>query len=237
MLTDYKKLEEDFKKLINKGKLSHAYLFFGGDRSDAQDKVVFAKSLANFLENGSFEEPKKLLTEALIIEKDEEGKIGIDAARNIKYFLYQKPVASKYRTLIVVGADALTQEAKNAILKIVEEPPESALIIFTVSQEDNLSPALKSRLQKIYFPPVARKQDSIGVNQRITNQRQSAFDIDEAAENIDDFFEDLIVKLKKDPIRNAKSLKAVLLYLTLIKQFNTNKRLQLRALEALLGNR
>lgn len=228
-MSNYKILQEDFKKLIERDKLSHAYLFFGGDRSDGKDKVIFAKSLANFLENGAFEEPEKLLTETLIIEKDEEGKIGIDAARNIRHFLYQKPVASKYRTLIVVGADALTPEAKNSILKIVEEPPASALIVFTVSQEDNLSPALKSRLQKIYFTP---KTDSPGR----TKARLTSTNIDEDAENIDNFFEDLIAKLRKDPVRNVKSLAAALRYLTLIKQFNTNKRLQLRALQSLLDS-
>ena len=234
---NYKMLQNDFQKLIKRDGLSHAYLFFGGDRSDDEDKVIFAKSLANFLENGAFGEPKKLLTEALIIEKDEEGKIGIDAARNIKHFLYQKPVASKYRTLIVVGADALTPEAKNSILKIVEEPPEPALIVFTVGQEDNLSPALKSRFQKIYFPLATRERNSISVNQRIINQRQSAFGINDAIdENIDNFFEDLIAKLRKDPMRNAKSLAAALRYLTLIKQFNTNKRLQLKALQTILDN-
>lgn len=227
MTTDGEQLKKDFISLIKRGRLSHAYLFFGGDRSDSKDKVIFAKSLANFLENGAFEEPKKLLTETLIIEKDEEGKIGIDEARNIRHFLYQKPVASKYRTLIVEGADALTQEAKNSILKIVEEPPESALIVFTVSQEDNLSPALKSRLQKIYFTP---KTDSLGR----TKTRLTSTEIDEPAENIDNFFEDLIANLRKDPIRNVKSLAAALRYLTLIKQFNTNKRLQIRALQFLL---
>ena len=50
------------------------------------------------------------------------------------------------------------------------------------------------------------------------------------------FFEDLIAKLRKDPMRNAKSLAAALRYLTLIKQFNTNKRLQLKALQTILDN-
>jgi DNA polymerase-3 subunit delta' len=123
----------------------------------------------------------------------------------------------------------LTQEAKNAILKVVEEPPESALIIFIVSQEDNLSPALKSRLQMIYFAP---KTDSSKTG---VKARMRPLTIDEAIDNIDVFFEDLIAKLRKDPIQNAESLRASLGRLTLIKQFNTNKRLQLRALRTLLN--
>ncbi len=228
-MSNYKILQDDFKNLISKDRLSHAYLFFGGDAGSEREKFSFAESLANFLENGIFEKPKKILTETLLIEKDEEGKIGIDAVRNIKHFLYQKPVASRYRTLIIGGADLLTQEAKNAILKIVEEPPESALIIFIVSQEDNLSPVLKSRLQRIYFAP---KTDSskTGVNARI---RPLA--IDEAIDNIDVFFEDLIAKLRKDPVKNMESLRAAFGRLTLIKQFNTNKRLQLRVLRTLLN--
>lgn len=227
-MINHQKLQKDFQKLIEKSRLSHAYLFFGGDAGSEREKLLFAESLANFLESGIFEKPKKLLTETLLIEKDEEGKIGIDAVRNIRHFLYQKPIASKYRTLIIGGADLLTREAKNAILKIVEEPPESALIIFIVNQEDNLSPALVSRLQRIYFAPKTDSSET-GVKAKIR-----PLTIEGATDDIDVFFEDLIAKLRKDPVKNVESLKASLGRLTLIKQWNTNKRLQLKSLLQIL---
>ena len=63
---------------------------------------------------------------------------------------------SAKRTVIVRNAEALTPEAQAACLKIVEEPPASALIIFTAASPEALFPPLASRLLKIYFPRMGR---------------------------------------------------------------------------------
>jgi hypothetical protein len=212
-----------FIQLINAGKLSQAYLFFGSGSNS------FAPALANFLERKVFELPAAILTELLVIEKDEKGIIGIDSVKPLKQFLYQKPIASKYRTCIVKEAENLTTEAQNAVLKIVEEPPSQSLIIFIANNEDNLLPTLVSRLQKIYFPQKATKKIRIKIND---------FRIDEIIDNepLEQFFESLIDAYKKDPVKNFKQLKEILKRLTLIKQFNTNRRLQLRVLKGLVKN-
>lgn len=237
----YNKLTNDFKQLIKNNKLSHAYLFFGGDE---KEKFVLARSLANFLENGVFEHQDKLLRETLIIPPDEKGIIGIDCVRSLKYFLWQKSVNSARRIVIVKDSWNLTFEAQNAVLKIVEEPPESALIIFIAKTIDDLLPVLNSRLQKIYFS----NQNQIGANETQinsvrnyisnevnagiqppylrANQRKPALNEDE----IDYFFKNLIYNLRKNPIENSYKLKEALKRLTLIKQFNLNKRLQIKAL-------
>lgn len=224
MLINNAKLIDNFKRLASEDKLSHAYLFFGGDEDCRREKFIFARCLANFLENGIFEEPRRPLREALVILPDEKKTIGIDSVRELKYFLWQKPINSKYRLAIVEGAENLTPEAQNAVLKIVEEPPESALIIFISNIEDNLLPALNSRLQKIYFSrPAATKTATDG------HMKSS---IEEIIENkqVDEFLESLIRELRKSPIKNSKRLKEVLNKLTLMKQFNVNKKLQLKAL-------
>ena len=142
----------------------------------------------------------------------------------MRNFLYRKPVTSSYRTAIIKDADALTPEAQHAALKIVEEPPLSALMIFIVASPDNLLPTLASRLQKIYFPLTASGQST-----KVTGFTIS--DIDEIIEgDIDQWFEELISRLERDRVKNAFALKEALKRLTYIKQFNTNKRLQLRCL-------
>ena len=266
-MQNYRQLADDFKRLAKSNKLSHAYLFFGGDEKNHQEKFLFAQSLANFLENGIFNELPRLLQEILIISPDEKGTIGIDSIRDLKYFLWQKPTNSTRRVAVIKEAENLTPEAQNAALKIVEEPPESALIIFISNIEDNLFPALTSRLQKIYFSSVAesdavrinpvRNDISTGVNAdygdlpaRHRPARPPASSlagevwreskamaggrgyIEEIIENnqIDQFFRSLISDFKKEPIKNSKKLKAALNRLVLMKQFNINKRLQLKAL-------
>lgn len=238
MLVSYENLIDDFKRLVENNRLSHAYLFFGGDDKNHQEKFLFAQSLANFLENGTFNEPPRLLQEILIISPDEKGTIGIDSIRDLKYFLWQKPTNSTRRVAVIKEAENLTPEAQNAALKIVEEPPESALIIFISNIEDNLFPALTSRLQKIYFPQNADLCGSTRIleagerGKNANNYGDLRGYIEEIIENnqVDQFFESLINDLRKDPVKNSKQLKETLSRLTLMKQFNTNKRLQLKAL-------
>jgi len=241
-MVGYENLTKDFKGLIENRRLSHAYLFFGGDERNRQEKFVFAQSLANFLENGIFEEPVKLLRETLIIllndsvQPEKKRTIGIDEIRFLKYFLWQKPTNSIRRVTIIKEAEILTPEAQHAALKIVEEPPESALIIFIANSEDSLFPTLNSRLQKIYFPQTRNYAENNAEpgGQYTGNLREIDAKLSET--EIDQLFENLINNFRKESIKNSQQLKEILKCLTLIKQFNTNKRLQLRALISNLPN-
>lgn len=148
---------EFFKKLIEKESLFHAYMFFGEPQVG---KFLFAISLANYLEKKSFSQPldKEVLEETLMISPDDKSVISIDTIRPVEHFLFQKPIFSKKRTIIIRDAENLTFDAQNAILKIVEEPPKESLIIFIVSDKDLVNPALSSRFQKIYFPRARHAQ-------------------------------------------------------------------------------
>lgn len=228
-MNNYKKLEDVFKKLADADKLSHAYLFFGEAN---EKKFIFALSLANYLENKEFKPlERNILEECFIILPDgkgfpagRQGIIGIDEIKKIENFLYQKPVLSKKRTAIIKDADSLTPEAQNATLKIVEDSPEGSLLIFIAKDESSLLPPLASRLQKIYFSETAalKKADAsilkMGLEEIIEKDK------------IDEYFESLIAELRKDPVKNIGKLKEALKRLTLIKRFNTNKKLQLKCL-------
>jgi len=243
-MKNYEQLINNFKILALENRLSHAYLFFGENENE---KIVFAQALANFLENKIFEKPTKLLKETLIISTNNNTKpkkselqksesIGIDDIRFLKNFLWQKPTSSNRRTVIITKAEYLTPEAQNAALKIVEEPPASALIIFIVKNYESLLPTLSSRLQKIYFPTNRDKQTS---NPSVKKTKKiDLSNIEKVIEDnqIDDLFKNLISQLAQNPIKNSRPLKEILNRLTLIKQLNTNKKLQLRALKSYLQN-
>jgi len=236
MITGYDELTNNFKNLISSDTLSHAYLFFGGDKKTHEEKFVFSLSLANFLEKGIFEEPETILNETLIISPDEKGVIGIDSIRALKYFLWQKPVNSARRMAIIKEAENLTDEAQNAALKIVEEPPELSLIIFITRTAEDLFPTLASRTQKIYFSSKTRMDTDKKVDgHRCNSIRVNPFSYPRESVlsevEIDKIFEDLILDLKRDNIKNSRKLKETLSRLTLMKQFNTNKKLQWRSLD------
>ena len=263
MFIGHQHLVKDFKELIRRDKLAHGYIFFGEPQVG---KFYFAKHLANFLENQKFEIASRVLQDVLILED----ATGIESMRGLKNFLWQKPIISPKRTVIIDRADYLTPEAQNAILKITEEPPTSALLILIVNQLENLTPTLLSRFQKIYFSRLKDdemktlvKQDKIitlafGRPGRAMNllsdellKEASKYALDflkasdtkrselikelveaqkEKPKILDDFFEMLILQLRKDPIKNLSALKSAIYRLFLIKNYNTNKRLQLEAI-------
>ncbi len=148
---------EDLKKLADRGLLSHSYLFFG---PAMVGKKLAAQNLAHYLETGedSHLSQRAVLNDCNIIKPGENGSIGIDAVREIKNFLWQKPNTSPRRTLIIDDAELLTADAQSALLKITEEPPASSLLILVTADVESLIPTILSRFQKIYFGLVPEKE-------------------------------------------------------------------------------
>ncbi len=146
----YDELLKLFVGMADNKTLFQSYIFFG---EIGVGKFTFADYLANYLEFGSFSKPTIPRSETMILTvSGGKESIGIDAIRDAKYFLSKQPSASAYRTVIVDGADNLTDQAQNALLKISEEPPAHGLLILITANLDNLLPTLQSRFHKIYFP-------------------------------------------------------------------------------------
>ncbi|GAB6189496.1 hypothetical protein JCM30566_12360 [Marinitoga arctica] len=85
-----------------------------------------------------------------IIPKD--GNIKIQDIRDMQEFLLYKPNFSDYKLVIIHEIDKMTQQAANASLKVLEEPPEFSIIIGTTSRWYNLLSTIRSRLYKIVLP-------------------------------------------------------------------------------------
>lgn len=147
MIIGHKLIVENLKKLADKNELAQGYIFFG-------PKMVGKKSvalcLANYLENRKFEEPQGVLVDSFVL-KSESKKIGIDEARKLKHFLWQKPAKSAYRLAIIDDSESMTEEAANAFLKITEEPPLLSKLIFITDHYEKLPATFHSRFHKIYF--------------------------------------------------------------------------------------
>jgi DNA polymerase-3 subunit delta' len=157
MIFGYDELVNDFKRLADQRLLSHAYLFFG---ERELGKFLFAKSLANYLENQKFEEPEKTLIETIVVDLEEIEKdsdesresLGIEKVREVERFLYQTPISSAYRVAIIRDAEWLTDQAQNALLKILEEPPKTGLIIAIAKDQSVFLPTVSSRFLNVFFP-------------------------------------------------------------------------------------
>jgi DNA polymerase-3 subunit delta' len=93
----------------------------------------------------------------LRIEPEAGKAIGIDGIRQLEHFIALKTTSADGIARIVMVHDAhlMTDEAQNALLKTLEEPPADTVLILTSSQQQSLLPTIRSRMQvtDITTPP------------------------------------------------------------------------------------
>lgn len=80
--------------------------------------------------------------------------LGVGEARELIHHLYLRPYQARSRVCIISEAERLTDEAQSALLKTLEEPPDSNLLILVCSQESKLLPTVQSRCRIHRFRPV-----------------------------------------------------------------------------------
>ncbi|GFQ93370.1 uncharacterized protein TNCT_295111 [Trichonephila clavata] len=91
-------------------------------------KATLAKSFSNWLLIKNYNE---VALDLHIVEGD---TIGIEKVREMKNFLHLSPIQSEHKIAIIDSLEAMTNNAKNAILKILEEPPKNSKI-FIISHK------------------------------------------------------------------------------------------------------
>jgi len=98
------------------------------------------------------------LQDLLIIKP--ENNIGIEEVRKVIDFLDFAP-QGEYKLILVYEADKMTQEAANAFLKTLEEPPHYGIILLITTRWNSLLPTIRSRVQKRFlkFVPQSDKLD------------------------------------------------------------------------------
>jgi DNA polymerase-3 subunit delta' len=82
--------------------------------------------------------------------------IRIARARAVIQRAHTKPFDARYHVFIFVDAHAMREEAQNALLKLVEEPPAHAALVFVTSNAEGLLYTIRSRCQRVRFFPLKR---------------------------------------------------------------------------------
>ena len=80
--------------------------------------------------------------------------IGVDEVRALKTFFQMSATDGGWRVAIVDAADELTVPAANALLKILEEPPERAVLLLVCHQPSRLLPTIRSRCRVLRCAPL-----------------------------------------------------------------------------------
>lgn len=118
-----------------------SYLIYGPQHSVVRAKTgELAQSLGIDL--------RKVSLDTLIISPI-RNSVTIDQIRDLKRHIFQKPLSQKYKFIIIEAAEKLTDEAQNALLKILEEPPRHAILVLEAQNKHALLPTILSRVVKI----------------------------------------------------------------------------------------
>ncbi|BBH17663.1 hypothetical protein Back2_19500 [Nocardioides baekrokdamisoli] len=86
-----------------------------------------------------------------VIEIDAASHGGVDDARDLREKAYFAPVRSRYKVYIIDEAHMVTTQGFNALLKLVEEPPEHLRFIFATTEPDKVIPTIRSRTHHYPF--------------------------------------------------------------------------------------
>lgn len=81
-----------------------------------------------------------------------KSSLGIEQILNWQEKVYLKHYEGKYKVSVIEQADSLTLPAANALLKVIEEPPERTVIILSAENAEGILPTILSRAQVVYFP-------------------------------------------------------------------------------------
>jgi DNA polymerase-3 subunit delta' len=83
-------------------------------------------------------------------------RVSIDQVRSVQVFLGGQALARGRKIAIFEEAQALTEDAQNALLKTLEEPPRGSLIVLVCHNTSKLLPTVRSRCQRLAFAPLDR---------------------------------------------------------------------------------
>ena len=89
--------------------------------------------------------------DVLLVEPGDTGAIKVDAVRAVVERAAYRPFEGRRRAVIIDDADRLVPEAQNALLKILEEPPDGSVFLLVTSRPHMLLPTVRSRCPDVRF--------------------------------------------------------------------------------------
>jgi DNA polymerase III subunit gamma/tau len=176
---------EPLSTALESGRINHAYLFSGprgcGKTSSAR---ILARSLN--CERGPTPTPCGVCDSCVALAPNGPGNLdvteldaashnGVDDARELRDRAFYAPAQSRYRIFIIDEAHMVTPQAFNALLKIVEEPPEHLIFVFATTEPDKVLMTIRSRTHHYPFRLLAPKAMR-GLLERICAQEDVTVD-------------------------------------------------------------
>ena len=162
-----------FERAVHGGRRHHAYLLTGPAHVGKLTLAVQVAQAVNCLRPGS--EPcgeceactriaAGIHADVRVIAVDPEAAegprtaIGIDAVRELIGSAHLRPYEGRTRVFVFNEADRMTNDASNALLKILEEPPPDVLLLLLAADAEGVLPTIYSRCQHLKMHPLPAAQ-------------------------------------------------------------------------------
>ncbi len=151
-------------RAIESERVAHAYLFCGtrgvGKTTMAR---ILAKSLNCLKADGPTVKPCLKCDSCVsvnagedidVIEIDGASNTGVDNIRQLRENAMYRPARARFKIYIIDEVHMLSTGAFNALLKILEEPPEHVKFIFATTEPNKILPTIQSRCQRFDFQAI-----------------------------------------------------------------------------------
>ena len=153
------------KSRIKFEKIGHSYLFTGQEGVGKKLAAIAFSKAINCTNLSKEQDPCNQCSACLKIEKGTsadfdmispvDSVIKIEKIRKLKNDIYFQPLENKKKVTIIDDSDRMTTEASNSLLKILEEPPEFAVLILITAFPDAILPTILSRCCRLSFKPLS----------------------------------------------------------------------------------
>jgi DNA polymerase-3 subunit gamma/tau len=154
-------ISQTLKNAIRTKRVAHAYLFTG---TRGVGKTTMARILAKSLNCLESDEPTEkpcckcescvavnLGEDIDVIEIDGASNNSVDEVRRLRENAIYRPARARFKIYVIDEVHMLSTSAFNALLKILEEPPEHVKFIFATTEPNKVIPTIQSRCQRFDF--------------------------------------------------------------------------------------
>ena len=176
-------LKQRLSAAFAQGKISHCYLICGPDGSG---KHTLARILAAAMEcTGAGEAPCGVCTacrkafdgqhpDIITVDDTEHKNVSIDVIRDARADMFIRPNEGKRKIYILPRAQDMLPAAQNALLKILEEPPEYGVFLLLSTHAEKLLPTIRSRCAELHLSPVGQEETAAYLQRRLPQQQPDA---------------------------------------------------------------